>query len=465
MTKNDPRPLVPYMRQSRKKEQTISIEEQRRDIERWASAAGVTLAPEIIEQGISGSKPWRERALGEAVAACERGEAAGIIVAWQDRLSRESNLGTAEVWEALGNAGARLVCAAEGLDTATGDHEMLFTIRSAINRDRWKRYRENSGRSQRSAHERGIPNGQPALGYRKGKDKRLEIDKAGAAKVRKMAELRLAGEPFSRIGRQFGLSDSTVRQILSNDVYLGILRCGALVTENAHPVILTRDQFDALQAARTKRPVPPGDTTRDLLLQGLAHCSGCGHTLKVVTRRRANGSRVTAYYCKNAASDACPKRAYVHADDLDGFVSDWFAAALKETPRMVDVVKAERELEQAQRERDKAEADLRGYNKTADASDPVLFQEGLAARQKRLDDARTKVQLASARTTRLPAGGSLLKLWDTFSPAERRDVLAGFLDRIIVCRGASSNLAANIEIVWSDGQVAQHERRVRVAAA
>jgi DNA invertase Pin-like site-specific DNA recombinase len=174
MTKNDPRPLVPYLRQSRAKERTISIDEQRRDIRRWADGAGVTLAAGLVEQNVSGSKPWRERALGEAVAACERGEAAGIIVAWQDRLSRENGRATAEVWEALEAADARLVCAAEGLDTATGDHEMNFTIKAAIARDQWKRHRANWARAQRSASEHGIVNGRAPLGYRKGKDKRLE---------------------------------------------------------------------------------------------------------------------------------------------------------------------------------------------------------------------------------------------------------------------------------------------------
>ena len=71
MTSNDTRPLIPYMRQSRKKsEATISIDEQRRDIHRWADAAGVPLAAEVVEQNVSGSKPWRERGLGEAIAAC-----------------------------------------------------------------------------------------------------------------------------------------------------------------------------------------------------------------------------------------------------------------------------------------------------------------------------------------------------------------------------------------------------------
>ena len=62
----------------------------------------------MIEQGVSGSKPWRERDLGEAVDACERGEAAGIIVAWQDRLFRENGRATAEVWEALVEACGRI---------------------------------------------------------------------------------------------------------------------------------------------------------------------------------------------------------------------------------------------------------------------------------------------------------------------------------------------------------------------
>lgn len=49
MTKNDPRPLVPYLRQSRAKERTISIDEQRRDIRKWAAETGAPLAPEVIE--------------------------------------------------------------------------------------------------------------------------------------------------------------------------------------------------------------------------------------------------------------------------------------------------------------------------------------------------------------------------------------------------------------------------------
>jgi hypothetical protein len=132
---------------------------------------------------------------------------------------------------------------------------------------------------------------------------------------------------------------------------------------------------------------------------------------------------------------------------------------------MVDVVAAERELENALLGRDKAEAELKAFVMTASDLEPALFKQGVDARQKRVDEAREKVQAASARTTRLPVGGSLVDLWGRFTPTERRDVLKGFLDRIDVHRGASSDLAANVCIVWSDGAVSYEETRVRKAAA
>jgi hypothetical protein len=92
------KPLIPYMRQSRRKERTISIEEQRREIVRWAAENKVPLADEVVDQGVSGSNQWRERALGQAVDACGRGEAAGVIVAWQVRGAVAKPLGDGWVY-------------------------------------------------------------------------------------------------------------------------------------------------------------------------------------------------------------------------------------------------------------------------------------------------------------------------------------------------------------------------------
>jgi hypothetical protein len=77
----------------------------------------------------------------------------------------------------------------------------------------------------------------------------------------------------------------------------------------------------------------------------LARCAGCGHTLKTVRAPRAHGRYVVSYYCKDAASASCPERAYVHADELDAFVEQWFTEAISTVPRMVDIVSVGVELE------------------------------------------------------------------------------------------------------------------------
>ena len=55
-------------------------------------------------------------------------------------------------------------------------------------------------------------------------------------------------------------------------------------------------------------------------------------------------------------------------------------------------------------------------------------------------------------------------LWANFDSLERRDALAGFVERVEVTRGASSDLGGNVRIVWADGTLAEHKERGRVAA-
>jgi hypothetical protein len=308
----------------------------------------------------------------------------------------------------------------------------------------------------------------PATASGRGKGSRSPPHEA--RKVEQAFQLRAAGVPFAEIGRRLGWGHSTTRQILANEVYLGVTRHGAFRKEGAHPAIVSRELFDAVQASRTVQAVPVGDTTRDRSLIGLARCAGCGKTLKVVRRKRADGTYVVSYFCKNAATDPCPERAFVHADQLEAFVSDWFEGTLADVPRMVDVVAAGRDLQAAQVELDKRKRELASYVETADAMDAVLFRHGLEARQGRVTEAEERVRHLSASLTRIPAGGSLAALWDGFDALERRTALAGFLDRIEIARGASSDLAGHVRIHWQDGtlafpQVAHDEERVRVAAA
>jgi DNA invertase Pin-like site-specific DNA recombinase len=326
--------LIPYVRQSRARERTISLDEQLRSISAWAERAGVELAEPVIEQGVSGSKSWRARELGLAVRKCETGEADGIIVAWQDRLSRENGLATAEVWDALDRARARLVCAAEGLDTATGDHELIFTIKAGIARDQWKRFRENWENARRRSTEAGVAGkAHVPFAYEVGTDRRLVPVRKEADALRRAFAMRAQGASWSEIaafldatgleprqgwakrreiqGKRRWIPNSVAR-LISNPVYLGHVRFGELVNEAAHEAIVTRGEWLAAQRKGPGRLCRSAEGTR---LVGLIFCASCG-------KRMTPSASINAYRCLKRRHNGpeCTASAYLRMDHGDAFV-------------------------------------------------------------------------------------------------------------------------------------------------
>jgi len=445
------------------KENFLSPTIQRDTIERLAREKGLELGEVVEELDVSGGKSIDKRELGRLVRKVEDGESEGVIVWKLSRFSR-SLPDCVDAAYRIKDASGRLV--ADDYDSHNPRSATLLGVLAGLAEDERMERSEGWRQARRhSVEQRGVPNGRAPFGYRKLEDGRPAIVKADAKIIVKVFEQRAAGVPFSQIARERGWSHSTTRQRLSNPTYRGLARSGEFERENAFPAIISPDLWNAAQAGRVRQGAPPGETTKDRLLLGIARCAGCGKSLKVVRRKRADGSFVVSYFCKDAASEPCPDRAFVHANDLDAFVAAWFETALATTPRLVDVVSAGRELEHAQAVEVEAKEQLHSYIENADTLDKALFQRGLSARQRRVDEAREQVHQLSARLVRIPAGGPLIDLWQDFDPLERREVLAGFLGAVQVDRGASSDLPGHVTITWSDGTVAQDKARIRVAAA
>ena len=443
-------------------ESFISPDVQRETIERLARANGLELREIVQELNIKGDKRIEERGLEGLIERVENGESAGIIVWKLARFSRSLEASVVASMR-ITRAGGRLL--AGDFDSAAPMGKALLGLLAGLNEEELDARREGWRQARSRAVKRGVPNGRAPFGYRKRPDGRLEVVERHAAKVREAFRLRAEGEPFEAIGHRFGWSHSTTRQRLSNVAYLGVARSGNYVNEHAHPAIVERELWDAAQAGRTQTPAATGEFTADRLVQGLAICGGCGRTLKVLHRKRKDGSRVSGYYCKDAASEPCPERAWVRAEELDEYVADFFTGSLSTAPRLVDVVAVGRELDAAQAELRAAEEQLAAFVEHGDVLQREHFQRGYSAREQRVEEARERVRQLSARLPRIPAGGSLIELWDRFGVAERREVLAGFLGRIVVTRGASRDLTANVRIEWSDGTVANVEPGVGKAAA
>jgi DNA invertase Pin-like site-specific DNA recombinase len=396
--------------------------------------------------------------MGEALRRIDAGLLDGIAVSSQDRIGTLVLM--RELKERLLRAGAVLKIAdnpsAEKLD-ARGYSKLPSEYVSLMHEAQREEIGLRWAAAQVNARSRGVLPQRAPFGYTRDEAGRVVVAEADAAKVRELFRRKANGEPLTAIARSLGWAHSTARQRVMNADYMGV--------EGLIPPIIKRAEFNAAQAGRRTQQVPPGETTKHLLLQGLARCAGCGRTLKAPRRPRADGSYVQAYFCKNAASEPCPCRAYVHTDDLEAFVLDVFERELRATPRMIDAVAAAHDLEVAEAEAENAEQELRAYLKVKSALDGAAFLDGATARQDQLEAARARVRDLSARVTRLPASGTLTAHWDALSIEERRLVLRGFIDRVEVSRGASGDLAAHVRIVWVGDEIAGDEANAWMAAA
>ena len=229
--------------------------------------------------------------------------------------------------------------------------------------------------------------------------------------------------------------------MVKNRAYLGEARQGAIVNPSAHEPIVTQAEFDAAQAGRTLlRPVHDGSIASKALLGGLARCAGCGHTLKVTGNGRP-GQRFPVYYCIGRyAKGMCPARASIRASYLDEFVEEHVLAALEaEDGLLAQAVESSQAIEQAARAVEEAEHELDLY-----VSNPKLlsilgeqkFVEGVEARQNALDQARAL--LAGLRAQSVVSeellSGDLVLVWPQLTIQEKRKLLHGLLDRVVLRR-------------------------------
>ncbi len=295
-----------------------SPEEQRSMIRGVAERAGVALGQEVVEEDVSGATGVSKRGLGRLLERAERGESEGIIVAFQDRLSRGSLIETAQVWERLGAARARLLTG-DGLDSAAPGQELLFNIRAAIARDQWQRYRDGWSRTVRDRVARGLHHcARAPFGYRFGEDKRLERDPETATVLEELFRRRIIGESHASLARWMKaggheLTTQGVQKMLRNRVYLGEARYGDTVTEQAHEPLVSRLDFDRSGAAKNRgvRLSRTGVASRSSICLGLARCAICGRRLaSSVVRGRVHLKCLSPHH----------KAVNITGAALDGFV-------------------------------------------------------------------------------------------------------------------------------------------------
>jgi site-specific DNA recombinase len=447
-----------YIRVSRRfgreGESFIAPQVQRQKIEGWAKLNEVEIVgwwEEIDQSGAKLNRPMFQQAL----LRCEKGETGGIVVAKLDRFAR-SAVDALESIRRLNDAGARLVSVEDNFDGSTPMGRFAIGILTLIAELELERIRESWSTAISEAVNRGVHvSSRPPTGYRRGEGGRLLVEQPAASAVTEVFRRRAVGASWAELARYLegeGVLPPTgnpywskvgVSGLIKNPAYLGQARGGKVVKENAHEALVTRAEFDAAQSTKKSLLKPrDGSLATKAMLGGIVRCAGCGHTLKITGNTdRRTGERYPIYYCSGQfATGPCPAKAGVRASILDAHVDQRVYEALSANDGLLaQAVSASEKIEAAGRELADAEHELEQY-----VNNPKLltllgeqrFFEGAETRQQALDEARGKVaqlRQQSALATEI-ADGDIVKAWPTLDVQEKRRLLKGLLDKVIVTR-------------------------------
>jgi site-specific DNA recombinase len=440
----------------------ISPEVQREKIADWAKLHEVEILrwwEEIDQSGAKLERPMFQ----EALARCEAGETGGVVVARLDRFARSAVDALTSI-RRLTDAGARLVSVEDNFDGSTPMGRFAIGILTLIAELELERIKSGWETAVSQAVGRGIHiSAKVPTGYQRDKDRRLIRSEPAASVVAEAFRKRAAGTSWAELARfleERGVyppsgnkhwSKYGVSGLIKNPVYLGQARSGKVVKEGAHEALVTQAEFDAAQSMKKSLLAPrDGSLAAQAMLGGLARCAGCGHTLKITgNTSKKTGERYPVYYCTGRyAKGLCPERASVRASILDLHVEEQVLAALtQEDGLLAQAVEASDHIEAAGRAQEKAEHELDLFvnnPKLLSLLGEARFLEGVEVRQRALDEARTALAEARSQSSLVEefGDGDLVAAWPTLTTQERRRLMHGLLERIIVSRAVGRGQAA-----------------------
>jgi DNA invertase Pin-like site-specific DNA recombinase len=460
-----PKVVDGYIRVSRvagrEGESFIAPEVQRRKIEDWAKLHEVEVVQWWEELDQSGAKRARPM-FQQALERCEQRETGGIVVARLDRFAR-SAVDALESIKRLNDAGARLVSVEDNFDGSTPMGRFAIGILSLIAELELERIKESWSTAVSEAVKRGVHiSARVPAGYCKEKTGRLVRDEPAASAIGELFRRRAVGASWTELARfleEQGVFPATgnphwsangIASLIKNPVYLGQARSGKVVNDKAHEPLVTRAEWDAAQGGKTLLRSGGESLAGQTLLKGIIRCAGCGHTLKIAgSLDKKSGSRYPTYYCTGRyAKGHCPARATIKASIVDQYVEAEVLAALEaEGGPLAQAVEASEKTEEAARKVEAAEHELDLF-----VTNPQLlttigqdkFMQGVDTRQRALDEARAELvelRSQSALASELTSG-DLLAGWPELTLQERRRLLHGLLDRVVLTRSAGRGTKA-----------------------
>lgn len=391
---------VIYARYSSSAQREESIEDQVRVCTEAASRAGDRILRVYADKATSGTSTEHRAEFARMVAESEGAAWSKVYVYKTDRFAR--NRYDSAVYKAkLKRNGVRVVSATESIDDGP-DGILLEALLEGMAEYYSANLAQNTKRGMEGNALKCKHNGVSLFGYDLGDDGYYRVNEQEGRAVREAYRMYLQGagmpeivemlEPY-RTHRGGKLGMPHVSRMLRNEKYAGVYSFGGVRVEGGMPAIVSKGEFDDVQALLSSRTRRRRDKVDYVLTGRLFDASGnrySGHSGK-----NHDGVKYAYYKCAET-SHAMPKEPL--EDAVAGVVRDFLAS-----DHVADVV-----------------ADLVLEYQERSSSDTT---EAIKAARKRMDETRREerrlVELAS-------------KTGNIDEIARRIDELAGERDRLAI---------------------------------
>jgi len=290
-----------------------SIEIQIERMKAMCASKGWSIGGDFIDAAYSGANTDRP-ALQELLSRLNEFDV--VMVYRLDRLSRSQRDTMELIQDYFLKNNIDFVSVSETLDTTTPFGMAMIGILAVfaeLERATITERMQGGIRKRIEAGYRLISGNHMPTGYKKGQDDDgnniLVIDQNQAEKVRRIFDLYEKYHSITKIqhvlkeegftGRRF----TTIRQILSNRLYIGEVKYRNENFEGIHEAIISIEQFDRVQALLARHPKGANaGKAKESLFSGFIYCGCCGENYKTYSYKVENKLKgdyyVRSYLCR-----------------------------------------------------------------------------------------------------------------------------------------------------------------------
>lgn len=332
---------------SREQVDGYSISEQTERLNGYAHAMGWTGTRVYTDPGFSGASLNRP-AIRQLIEDVKAGKISRVVSWKLDRLSRSQRDTLYLIEDVFLPNGCNYVSMTENFDTATPFGRAMLGILSVfaqLERERIKE-RISIGKDGRAKDGRWHGGGLIPIGYRV-ENTDLVPDPIEAPQVRECFSLYAQGKGSHKIANYFckkgyrhkyGVwSEATVRGVLANRTYLGIIKWNGNEYTGVHEPLVSPDLFETAQKIRASRQAVRGPQNR-ALLSGIVWCKRCGARYFVADHGKARCYACHSRCKRNLAMVRDPncKNDYLKEDELDRLVLDQIRSLVVDPSALAD---------------------------------------------------------------------------------------------------------------------------------